>query len=226
MITKVAQSIQDAGKIVSEAGKRKIPRYLYHLTGMKNFNDMQKYGYCFAKGRDVYMNSGDPFFEYEGVYLFDLMNFLKDWKIKVPPHNKTLQEGLVDMVSIYHDPEMAILRIPTSKLDKDKLRIRSQHTILEAVRPEIRKEMTPERMKHLKYGEPAYNSGLYRQRKCPIEFIYKRNIPADSIELAGTLTAEDIKESGSKLDLQKILTKLFKGTPEETAVKKHFEING
>ena len=54
-------------------GRHNIPRYLYHLTTKENYNSMLKDGFI-KTSHDVELSSN-----LEGVFLFEMINFVKRW---------------------------------------------------------------------------------------------------------------------------------------------------
>ena len=95
----------------------KVPRYIYHLTPKENYEQMLKDGYIKL--------SSDPYFAKNGIFTFEFENLFKRWNSKGAGYKETLLEGLLRQVTKNQD-EVVILKIPTSKLEQNKLYIRSQ----------------------------------------------------------------------------------------------------
>lgn len=96
-----------------------LPRFIYHITSKKNYNEIMKSG--------VLKMSED--FITDGIFTIELSNFFKRWNI-LTPNYETMQEALINHVSQHIlDRDIVILRIPTSKLNSEKLKIRSQNDL-------------------------------------------------------------------------------------------------
>lgn len=100
-------------------GKHKIPRFIYHMTSKKNYDSMLKDG-VIKTTQDVLIN--------DGVFATELTNLFKRWRKSRDWGGNSLQEKLIQQVAKGHD-EIVILKIPTAKLNQDKLRVRSQNSL-------------------------------------------------------------------------------------------------
>ena len=181
----ITNSSHIATQITQGTSKGKIPRYLYHFTTAENFAKMQNDMFCYA-------SSNDRFLEKKSIFMFDLMNFLKDWGKKI--RGTSLQEALLDEVTAYFEKDtdtLVLLRIPTKKLKPDNLRIRSQDVFFETVLNNG-KATSNDKLEHMIRGVPATQTNLFKQRKCPIEHIYQEDIPVDSFEIVGKLSAKEL----------------------------------
>lgn len=219
MSDKIISTVQNICTTANKSTKGRVPRYLYHLTSAVNFEKMKSDTFCYASGKDKYLKQ-------KGVFMFDLTNFLKDWSKRMlnGECKRSLQEMLLDEVScsIYDPSGIVVLKIPTSELDIQNLKIRSQNTFFKA-RKGLDK-FSPEELEHLQQGTSALYSSLYKQRKCPIEYIYQGDIPVKKISMIGQLTGDDYMQIDRKpnenWNLKGTFMALFKNTPEQKAVEK------
>ena len=104
-------------KTLSAMSKHRIPRYVYHLTNKSNYERIIQSGELKCSISDVFVP--------EAVFLADLVNFFKRWKFK-PAGSKisSLQEKLLYQVQ-KDEGDLVMLRIPTAKLDSEKLFLRN-----------------------------------------------------------------------------------------------------
>ena len=218
----ITNNLQTSVQAVQKSNKGKMPRYLYHFTTADNFSKMQGDSFCFASSNDNYLKK-------KAVFMFDLMNFLKDWgKKKI--QGVSLQEALLTEITMDFDKPtdtLMLLRIPVAKLNPDSLKIRSQNVFFEAALNKG-KISSDEKLDHLTNGAPAVLTNLFKQRKCPIEHIYQEDIPADSFEVVGKLSAKELidintQDGRLKWDIGKTLASLFNNAPEKKAISAHWQ---
>ena len=192
---------------ITSKGK-KIPRYLYHVTNEKNYNSIMKDG-VIKTSHDAYLESN-----LNGVFLFDLKNFLKFWCntwFSVSDSLVSLSMALFSRCA-YRNPKIVILRIPTKNLDTNNVRCRVE---LEDEMPDA----------HIKNGDTALNQKHYTRNKKPIEYIYQKVIPANIIKKVGNadidMIVDNMLETGTYSRANytwQILKALFKSSPEEKAL--------
>ena len=94
-------------------GKHKIPKYLYHITPTKNLESIKKAG--------LHMTEDDLYGE--GVFMFDMANFLKFWTKK--GNKEDYAKELLQYVG-RHSTNVSIIRVPTKNLVKKDLSVRRQ----------------------------------------------------------------------------------------------------
>ena len=148
----------------------------------------------------------------------------------------SLMEELISYTAKGKD-DIVLLRIPTEKLDKNKLLIRSQNRMLgsyniktkaseyleklirngieekEAVKIALDKKTA----EHIINAEPAKNAKLFKQRKEALEYIYPEDIPISSAEKIGEVNVRDLRATADYdpiRPMRSIFTKLLKGTAE------------
>ena len=191
--------------------QRRMPRYLYHLTRKKNYDSMLKDG-LIKTAHDI-----DSSTNLDGVFMFDMINFLKRWcsiGIVVGELNAwiSLAQALFMKVSV-NNLDLVLLRIPTKKLLTDKLRCRQQD-----LSPTISIE-------HANNGDKAINQKHYTRKRKAIEYIYQDNIPIENITIVGEVNnGLKIEESQDLNTLKNInplelLTKILQNKPEQKAVE-------
>jgi len=98
---------------------QQLPQKFYHLTRPFLVESMQKCGKI-VQGNCI--DAGDANF------LLDMRNFLSSWGNFRFKNGMTLQEKLM-FHAIRNSREISLVSIPTSKLDTDKLFIRSQNKV-------------------------------------------------------------------------------------------------
>lgn len=228
-------------RTLTQIGKHKIPRFIYHMTSKGNYESMLK---------DGMIKTSEEAFIGKGVFATELTNFFKHWRTDKSWNGESLQGRLLDLVT-HKQKEIVMLKIPTEKLSADKLVIRSQNRlfgwgyskngedILEKIKEfeqnnknlqnnlgtEIRrliKELmskgeSENLVEHITEGTSAKMSKLYKQRKEALEYIYLDNIQMSNVEKIGEVNIGELKQS-SKYDpaypLRSVFTSLLAGTPE------------
>ncbi len=217
-------------------GKHKVPRFIYHLTSKSAYNSIKKSGFIFPYQDDLFG---------AGIFAVELTNLFKIWSRLKSRYYYSLIEKLVEHAAKGED-ELVILRIPTDKLDKRKLSIRSQNIMLKCfsskMTPKIDNfinlkmeeglseakavkfavdKICPKLALHLEYGEPASKSSLFKQRKEAIEYIYPYNISINDAKKIGEINLKefvDTPDYNPKLPMRSIFSKLLNGTPEQKGV--------
>lgn len=197
----------------SKLGKHKVKRYLYHFTSADNYKKI-------LDEKKINMAHKDPFLNAPGIFMVDLPNFTNQWL-----NNDTYWYGQNLALSLFREScknqdKIVCLRIPTEKLDHSKLRIRSEDRFFKKFKNFSKVT------KHLQFGDSVKNRSYYIQRGESIEHIYQNDIPADIVELVGTVDIDKNKvcrtynERGAKQKniVIDILKRLFKGQPEEKGI--------
>lgn len=207
-ITKIANNLTNCQATGTQLGRRNLPRYLYHITTENNYQQMLKDGYI--KGH----HDLDSSTHLSGVFLFDLKNFSKRWiTMGIDWGNKlfTFAKGLI-MQASKDDSNLVVLKIPTKTLSQNKLKCRNQLT---------------DSKTHNTYGDFATNQKHYTRKKNAIEYINEGDIPIQNVTKIGEANVgfnlhkamENLSENSlDKLDVKKILQRLFKNTPEEKCI--------
>ncbi|MBQ8459999.1 hypothetical protein IJ541_07845 [bacterium] len=191
-----------AGANISQkvVGKHKIPRYLYHLTTRKNYNQMLQDGY-------LRISQDCP--RGDGVYMFEMQNMLKQYKDFDGRRNLGL---LLSLVVNRDGSEAILLRIPTSKMDVGKLVIRDNtgggrngmHSYTKVA-----------------LGDSALASKLYKQRKVALEYIYPEQLSMDNITVVGTSKYDFIQDYRDENTILKMWKNLTQNQPEQIGFLKH-----
>ena len=202
----ILNSVSEKSFITSKG--KKIPRYLYHVTNEKNYNSIVKDG-IIKTSPDAYPESN-----LNGVFLFDLKNFLKYWCntwFSTYEGLLTLSMALFSR-SAYREPKIVVLRIPTKNLDTKNLRCRVE---LDNEMPET----------HIINGDTALNQKHYTRNRRPIEYIYQKVIPANIVNKVGNADIDMIVDNMLETNTYsranyswQILKNLFQSSPEENAV--------
>lgn len=194
--------------------RRKIPRYIYHLTSEANYNSILEDG--------ALKPSYNKFFVDKGVYAIELSNFFKNWKKDRSWGYDDLQYSLLRKVVHWFSSSfnrnkgnLVILRIPTANLDTGKLTIRSQNKLFR--HEEDFHKLYPALREHLKGKTPANEAPLYKNRKEAIEYIYSDEISINNIQQIGNIVniaslRKDIRFSSNPVKF--IMQAALSGTPE------------
>lgn len=191
--------------------QRKIPRNLYHLTSKKNYLSMLKDGIIKTS------HDADPTTNLNGVFLFDMKNFIKRWtstgiKIDYLKNPLTLAKALI-LNAAMKNTEIVLLKIPTKNLFINQLLCRVQSFGLEVP------------LEHQNNGDLAINQKHYTRKKFPIEYIYQSEIPIDKVEKIGEFDSNiefnkpldiTIYEQIDQLDL---FSKILGNQPEQKCVE-------
>lgn len=217
-----SNSEQNNPKIIN----RRIPRFLYHITSKEYYESMLKDGYLKTTKKQY------P----RGVYAIELPNFFKRWC------SSELGSRLFYQAKKNFD-EIVILKIPTKKLNKENLFIRSQdryfiepsnlrlcyiyakmkhQDIPTTLLKWLNKYSGIDYMQHIKGETPAIYAKKYKQNKEPIEYIYKENIPVNFIEKIGEISlknTEQVYNKDNNFNIKKIFLNLLKDTPEIKSVE-------
>ena len=226
-------------QIIKTIGKHKIPRFIYHMTNKRNYESMLCDGIIKTSPDELLGN---------GVFATELTNLFKRWRKCKSWGSVSLQERLIEQVAKGND-EIVILKIPTAKLDSDKLVIRSQNRLFnwafsdnaedafkqirkmgnesspngwlnkvrEILKDIITKQESKKSADHLTTGASAKMSGLYKQRKEALEYVYLDNISMSNVEKIGEVNIAELRKN-TEYDpirpMKSIFTNLLKGTPE------------
>ncbi len=202
-------------------GKHKIPKYMYHLTTQRSYESML---------RDGFIKTSEDRICGQGVFLIELANFFRCWKTSQDWDSTNLQLDLIYQVKKFFSDGLVLLRIPAKNLESDKLKVRSQNRLFSWVKnnedalykiknsdrgdesSRIRKLVyltEKDENKTNLFGEtPAKDSSLFKKRKEAVEYIYKDDIPIDSVEKIGEIEAA--------------LTRFFLNNKSQNSVKSIF----
>ena len=188
-------------------GKHKIPRYLYHITPSKNIGAIKTEGLSTTE---------DDLFG-EGIFLFDIANFLKFWN----KNNKNMNyaEQLLKYIG-RNNTDVSLLRVNTENLDKTDIVIRNQETLFEVNNKYSdinniydaynKKEISDSLMDEISIGLPAVVANQFDRKKLPIEYIYDKGISPLNIRLLGRTNFDY-----QKINIKKIFGNLLKNTKEK-----------
>lgn len=187
-------------------GKHKIPKYLYHITPTKNLENIKKAG--------LHMTEDDLYGE--GVFMFDMANFLKFWTKK--GNKEDYAKELLQYVG-RHSTNVSIIRVPTKNLVKKDLSVRRQDKLFNIMnkyddvddiyQAYSRKEISTKLMDEISEGEQAIMANKFDRKKVPLEYIYPSDIAAKDIEVIGQ-TNYDYQ----KVDVLDIFRNLLKNCKE------------
>lgn len=188
-------------------GKHKIPRYLYHITPSQNIGAIKREG----------LSTTDEDLFGEGVFLFDIANFLKFWN----KNNKNINyaEQLLKYIG-RNDTDVSLLRVQTAHLDKTDIVIRNQETLFEINNKYSdinniydaysRKEISERCMDEISIGFPAVQSNKFDRKKLPIEYIYDKRISPLNIRFLGQASFDY-----QNINIKEIFANLLRNTKEQ-----------
>lgn len=195
---------------------KKLPRYIYHMTSKAHYESMLNDGFIKLSENKLHVD--------KGVYAFDLCNFFKHWKKHKDWGYDDLQRAILRHVVHWFQSassgkgDLVILKIPTSKLDSNKLFVRSINRLFkfEDSQENFNKLSTSQK-KHLRGETPANEAILYKRRKEAIEYIYKDNIPLENVQQIGNIVNIAALRKNSKFGINPvkfIMQSLLEGTSE------------
>lgn len=211
VISQIGKAAAKASAKTVKTGKPNLPRYLYHVTSRKNYESILKSGEI-RTSHDAYLASN-----LEGVFMFDLKNFAKRWTTTFFDFGEEYGKINLGSTLISKNSDMVVLKVPTKKMDINKLKVR--------VQDENKSDF------HALNGASARFQTLYTRRKKPIEYIYGQNIKVSETEKIGELKLDftsDDRDDFLKFVANKpfdSLIKLFKGKPEENCIKAMHKAN-
>jgi len=199
-------------------GSKKFPRYLYHLTSNANYKSIIEDGFI--------NKTGTPNLHIEkGIYFLELTNFFKYWGTNKSWGYDDLQRiilrHIVKWINVANSEkaELVILKIPTSKLNRQNLSVRSLNRLFSFEDSNKNFDQASSKLQnHLKGKTPAIEAPLYKMRKEAIEYIYSENISVENVEQIGnTIHVPSLRENIKfRINPVKcIMQSLLKGTPEE-----------
>ena len=121
---------------------------------------------------------------------------------------------------IKDENKLVILKIPTDKLDPQKLFVRSENRYFEHF--QAGKISTGGIdfgiEQNLEGNTPATKSKLYKNRREAIEYIYKDDIPIEIAEQIGKISDINTLDYDTNNPTRSILQKCLEGLPEEVAI--------
>ena len=181
---------------------KKVPRYLYHITTANKFNEISRTG--FLKTMPDSMTDG----KVNGIFTFNLQNFIKHWD-----KDSKMPLGKLIMDYVAKGREIVMLRIATKNLtEKNKKNITTRNAKnlinwkFESYRPggKIPNKILGETLQE---GFQQYRKGN------AIEYIINENIPITQIEKLGN------GKYNGRNSLKENLKPLLEGFPEEKSLK-------
>lgn len=178
-----------------------IPKSLYHITHSRNIPKIQSEGLKLTE---------DDYFG-EGVFMFELSNFLKYWQQNNNSIN--MAKELFKYIG-RRGTDISLVKIKTKNLNKQDLFIRDQKPLCfinqkykdinEVYRAYSRKEIPESLMDEVSIGHPANDAELFNKQKAAIEYIYPEDINPENIEILGRTNF-----SYDNIDVIKILRQIF-----------------
>ena len=209
---KLGRIIVKNSGIIKKTGKPDVPRYLYHMTRKKNYEQILEKGLI-----NAYSDTGHS--DLCGVFMFDLKNFEKRWAntwfniddMKVNLGRALLSKHASNSGIGGVTQDIVMLRIPTKNMDISKLKIRRQDVM------------------NLDEADCAIYQSVYTRRKIPIEYIYESDIDVSDVQKIGEMSIRIKNEEELKKIIElkpfDLLLKLFKGQPEEKGILAHQATN-
>lgn len=227
--------------VIRTIGKHKIPRFIYHMTNKKNYESIVSEGVIKTSedpllGQGVFTIELTNFFKRwrrshfwhddslqqsllqqvskgrdEIVILRIPTANLDADRLVIRSQNRLLgwQESDKGEVANRQIKNMTRKPQPNSTNWSEKIRC--------ALRDIITEQESEKYASHLTSGTPAKMSGLYKQRKEALEYVYMDNIPISYAEKIGEVNLEELlatAEFDPLRPMKSILTNLLKGTPE------------
>lgn len=183
---------------------KKVPNCLYHFTTDTLHKRMMESG-------SIKCSNLAP----AGVYLIDLISFLKDWKRVKARQMGDIRRVLLCTALKGSNDKVVLLRVPTKNIDLNKLRIRSLEVFWDNTTClGNTKKTAPDQYFN---GLPATESRYYRQNHVAVEFICPEDIPLTGVQKVGEVS--DKFHSGfQNMPLFDIFYSILQGQPEEKAL--------
>ena len=206
---------KDTVQLSQAVGKHKIPRYLYHITSKENYNKIIQSGGITPLEADSFCGTGIFMLELENFFknwqkikvreqpliktlLGQAAHGTKDIVIlRIPTSNISTKNLFIRDQKIFfnwHTPELTT----EANTIYEKLVSKEKNTTSGFVKFTKLFELKEQARKiwfekfasfttklHMQGKTPASQSNLFKQRKSPIEYIYRERIPAQNIELLG-----------------------------------------
>ena len=205
---KLGRTIVKNSGLIRKTGKPDIPRYLYHMTRKKNYEQILEKGLI-----NAYSDTGHS--DLCGVFMFDLKNFEKRWAntwfniedMKVNLGRALLSKHACEDSVIGKAHDIVMLRIPTKNMNINKLKIRRQDIM------------------QFEDADSAIYQSVYTRRKIPIEYIYESDIDVSNVQKIGEMSVKIKNQDELKKIIElkpfDLLLKLFKCQPEEKGILAH-----
>ena len=182
-------------------GKHIIPRYLYHITDMEGFKGIQN--------RQKILRTPDYWSRSIcGVFMIDLRNYTKRWATDCSLTGESFARDMLKQCA-HGDRDLVIFRIPTEKLNKDDLIIRSQNRY-------FNDKNMKKHSYHTEYGANVREQSLFARRKEAVEYVYNGAIEMCDVEVLGV--AKNYLRLLRQGGLKAVLSEFFKGQPEMQCV--------
>ncbi|MBR2386341.1 hypothetical protein IKA92_03495 [bacterium] len=112
---------------ISEETKNKLPEYLYHITSTNSLENIKKTG--LQTGEDNYLHANGD----KAIFLLSKHELLDTWCNLTNGRKSSLEKSLIARLLKFCDKDksgkLTILKIPTSSLNLENLKIRGQEEI-------------------------------------------------------------------------------------------------
>lgn len=228
-------------------GKHKIPRYIYHLTSKTNYDSILKDGFIKTTNNDVFMKDNavfaielTNFFKWWKKVDNSAHESIQDRLIKYTskgekdivilriPTEKLNQDSLTVRsqnlaFNFFNSEENEKINSIFESLDKSVIE-QSKKCKTSKDFLSFYKKYIPERflviIEQLCSGISAKNSSLFEQRGEAIEYIYKNDIPVETVEKIGQVNISQLKKTENynpTQPIKSVFSALLKNTPEEKA---------
>ena len=161
---------KDTLQLTKTVNDNPIPDYLYHLTSRYNYEHMLKDGKIHPSKDGWSIRNA----EFKSIFMIDLENFMEKWKLHPFSNDVSFKLTLFEQANRCRD--LVLLRIPTAKIDRNLLRIRSQN---KSFNKPFREQLFCE-----KIGCSAKLK--YKYDNEAIEYIYPHDIPINDVEFVGS----------------------------------------
>ena len=180
-LTQMCAAAIAKAQIKMQSAHTRVP-FLYHITPVGNLASITQ------EGLHVKNNIIDPL---KRLYFFDKKNFVTAWSKST---NKEMSEADLLLCSyIFRNEDIALLKVPTSKLNLKKLDLRSYAE-----------------MKSGKSGIHHFNkTPEFLDRNDIVEFIYNGNIPPQYVQTVGIMKAVPPEEISNYTGISDELIKIL-----------------
>ncbi len=184
-----------------------LPKNLYHITTINSLQKIKQDN--LLKAMPDTLTGG----EVKGIFTFDLNNFLTQW---TKDKHMNLARLILDYIA--KGRELVALRVPVKNLSEEQVLNTKIRNVNDAIDWKFNSyrygKNVPENIKGVKLSQITQPEFINEK---PIEYIIPEDIPLGKLETLGTTRFD------SRLKLSEILTKMFKGQPEEKIIEANID---
>ena len=225
---------------ITKVGKHKIPRFIYHMTTKSNYESILKDGMIKTSsegliGNGIFTTELTNFFKHwrknsswgnsslqEQLLLHvskgeDEIIILKIPTAKLSPDKLVIRSQNKLFSWLNSNNADKIFEAVENFVNQQNGTLDWLNRIRNLYKKLLLKKESRYLTEHLTTGAPAKMSGLYKQRKEALEYIYLDNIPISDAKKIGEVDIKALRKTAEYdpvRPMRSIFTNLLKGTPE------------